>query len=96
VIDRVGEHRPESVERPGQPAGPVGVAREALVRGLAEELAGIQVEDPLVRGAAVGADQRPLRSPAVRGRACVGARSPTGPSARLRLRRREVHASGNP
>ena len=54
------------MERPGHPPGPVAVGAEALLGRLAEERAGLQVEDPLVRRAAVGVDERPLGGPAVR------------------------------
>src|SRR4029077_15403568 len=38
----------EAVEGPGQPAGPGALARPALVRRLLDELAGLQIEEPLV------------------------------------------------
>ncbi len=57
--------RAEAVERPGQPARPGGVVTPALVGGLAQELARLQVEDALVGGAAVAAHQIAARGQAV-------------------------------
>src|SRR5207302_3924417 len=57
--------RPEPVERPGLAASPGAVATPALLRGLAQELAGVQVEDALVRDAAVTPNQEAAGGQAV-------------------------------
>src|SRR5262249_38725465 len=49
--------RAEAVEGPGLAAGPGGVAAPTLVGRLAKEFAGPEVEDALVGGAAVAADE---------------------------------------
>src|SRR4029079_7283467 len=51
--------RAETVERPGLPPRPAGVGSPALLCRLTEELAGLEIEDPLVRGAAIAADEMP-------------------------------------
>src|SRR5207244_5918965 len=56
----------EAVKGPGLPAGPRGIAAPTLMRGLAQELARVEVEDALVGRAAVAAHQEAARGQAVR------------------------------
>src|SRR5919199_2253237 len=55
----------EAVEGPGLPARPRGIAAPALVRGLAQERARVEVEDALVGRAAIAAHQEAARGQAV-------------------------------
>src|SRR5207244_2268542 len=64
-VAREAVGRAEAVERPRQPARPGGIAAVALVRRLPQKLARLQVEDPLVSGAAVAAKKGAARGQAV-------------------------------
>ena len=52
-------------KRPSQAARPAGIAPISLLRGLPQKFAGLQIEDPFVRGGSVPAHQEAARGEAV-------------------------------
>ena len=55
----------ETVQRPARAARPARIAAVTLLRALAQELAGLQIENPFLRRGAVAAHQKAARGQAV-------------------------------